>query len=38
MKQPGIVPWFFCAQKWGKMGVFEAFTILLTIPENGFSS
>lgn len=37
MKQPGIVPWFFCAQKWDKNGVFEAFIILLTIPENGVS-
>lgn len=28
MKKPGIVPWFFCALKWGKNEGFEAFTIL----------
>lgn len=38
MKKPGIVPWFFVPNNGAKMGVFEAFTILLTIPENGFSS
>ena len=37
MKMPGIVPWFFVPKNGVKMGG-EAFTILLTIPENGFSS